>query len=705
MILRIASFLVLSVTLSLTAGDGGGRKPAYPPTKIDNINDTLHGVTVVDPYRWLENGDTPEVREWTEKQNTFTRSILDKLPGREKVHDQLDKLLNVGSLAGGVPRKDRIFFTRREGKQNQPILYVQINDAAKVVVDPNPLSADGTITLDWWFPSKDGKLVAYGLSAAGSEQSTLHIRDVDAGKDLSDTIERTRACSVAWTPGSKGFYYTRYPKPGSVLKGEENYNRHVYYHEIGVEPAQDAEIFGAGRPAQDWPNVALSPDGRWLVVTEQKGWAKSEVFFKDLLKNEDFNPLVENVDAVFTVTPRDDGLYVLTNDHAPRYKLYRIDPLKPARAQWKELIAEGKDVLESVAPIGKHLVCLYQHQATSQLRVFNRDGSSERDVPLPTLGSVAGLAGEAEGHEIFFSFQSYTVPPSIYQLDLDAKAETPKLWQKVKMPVDLSSEQVEQVKYPSKDGTEITMFLISKKGLAKNGKTPTVLYGYGGFNISMTPIFNPTRFLPIVEQGGIMAVANLRGGSEYGEDWHRSGMLGKKQNVFDDFIAAAEYLVKEKYTDKEHLAIMGGSNGGLLVGAALTQRPDLFKAVACAVPLLDMLRYQKFLIAKLWIPEYGSADDSDQFKWLYAYSPYHRVKNGTAYPAVLLTTAESDSRVDPLHARKMAARLQAATSSDQPIMLRLEPKAGHGAGKPRSKVLEEATDVWSFLFKELGVKP
>jgi prolyl oligopeptidase len=680
-------------------------KPSYPPTRTEKVADTLHGVAVPDPYRWLEDGGSPEVKEWTAKQNALTRSVLDKVPGREKVRALLDEYLDVGTVAGGVPRKGRVFFTKREGKQNQAVLYVRDGEKVSVVVDPNTLAKDGTITLDWWFPSRDGKYVAYGLSSAGSEQSTLRVRDVAAGKDLPDAIERTRAASVAWAPDGKGFYYTRYPKPGSVPKGEENYNRHVVYHALGNDPAEDVEVFGRGRPAQDWPLVALSPDGRWLVVTVEKGWAKNEVFIKDLLKNEDFFPLVEGVEAIFKVTPRDDRFYVLTNDGAPRYRLLTVELHKWDRKQWQEIIPEAGDVLESVAPIGERLCALYLHQAASQLRILHRDGKPAFAVKLPALGGIAGLAGEAAGKELFFSYQSFAVPPTIYRLNLADGEHPPEVFAQVKTGLDPTAYRVEQVTYPSKDGTPISMFLIAKKGLKKDGKTPTVLYGYGGFNIALTPTFVPTRYLPIVDRGGIMAVANLRGGSEYGEEWHRAGMFDNKQNVFDDFIAAAEFLIKEGYTDKEHLAIMGRSNGGLLVGAALTQRPDLFRAAVCGVPLLDMVRYHKFLIAKLWIPEYGSADDPDQFKWLHAYSPYHRVKDGTAYPAVLLTTAESDTRVDPLHARKMAARLQAATSSDRPTLLRLEEKAGHGQGKPRGKLLDEETDVWTFLFTQLGVAP
>ncbi len=681
------------------------KKPDYPPSKIENVVDTLHGVEVPDPYRWLEKGDDPAVKEWTARQNAFTRAWLDKLPGRDKLRSRLDQLLDVGSLSVAVPRGKRVFYAEREGKQNQPVLYVENEKRErKAIVDPNPLSKDGTVTLDWWFPNKDGTLVAYGLSSSGSEQSTLHIYDVDAGKNLGDEIERTRACTVAWNPDSKGFFYTRYPKPGSVAKGQENYNRWVYFHKLGDNLADDQLIFGRGRDQADWPHVALSPDGRWLVVNVEKGWAKNEVYFKDMRKNEGFIPLVENVEAIFKVVPRDDRFFVLTNEKAPRYKLMSVDPQKPARQNWKEVIPEKDHTLETVAPIGDYLVAHSLREGRSVLTIFKRNDGSLADT-ITTDGSIGSLSGESSGTEIFYTFQGYDSPPVIKRVELGEKlAYGTSVWKQVKNPFEKSAFEVVRVKYRSKDGTQVPLTLIFKKGMVKNGKAPTVLYGYGGFNINLTPTFNPTRFLTICEHGGVMAIANLRGGGEFGEKWHAAGMLGDKQNVFDDFIGAAEFLIAEKFTDRDHLAVMGRSNGGLLVGAALTQRPDLFKAVICGVPLLDMVRYDKFLIAKLWVPEYGTADEADDFKWLHAYSPYHRVKDGTAYPAVLLTTAESDSRVDPLHARKMTARLQAATSSELPILLRLEEKAGHGQGKPRSKLLDEETDVWSFLFAELGIE-
>ncbi|HLN29833.1 MAG TPA: prolyl oligopeptidase family serine peptidase [Gemmataceae bacterium] len=679
-------------------------RPGYPPTRKEKTSERLFGTDVADPYRWLEDGQSSEVKAWVDKQNDLTHSVLDHLSGREAIRRRLNDLLSIGSLGTPQPAKGHYFYTKRTGKENQAILYVRegLQGKQRVLIDPNALAADGTVALDWWFPSRDGRYVAYGLSANGSEQSVLHVLDVETGKNLSDIIERTQACSVAWLPDSKAFYYTRYPAAGTVPKQEEKYHRHVFLHVLGADPAHDKDTFGAERQPEDWPDVALSPDGRWLVVTVEMGWSMSEVYFKDLQKaGAPFVPLVEKVPALFTVVVRNDRFYVHTNEQAPRYRLFQVDPLAPERKEWTELLPESEDVLEGVAVIGKTLAALYMHQASSRLRLCDDAGKLIEEVKLPTLGTVGGLRGEWDGNELFFGFDSFTMPTGVYHVDLrDRKTD---LWEKVPADLDWSRYEVEQVRYPSKDGTSITMFLAHKKGLERNSRNPTLLSAYGGFNVNITPQFSPSRFL-FLEAGGLIAIPNLRGGGEFGEGWHRAGMLDKKQNVFDDFVSAALWLIKEKYTSCDRLAIQGGSNGGLLMGAALTQRPDLFRAVVCQVPLLDMIRYHKFLIARLWIPEYGSADDPEQFTWLYAYSPYHHVHSGTAYPAVLLTAAESDTRVDALHARKMAARLQAATASDQPILLRIETKAGHGAGKPRAKLLDELTDEWSFIFWQLGLK-
>ena len=702
--LLIAIFMLGSSGLMSVAQE----KPSYPPTKRDNVIDVLHGVKIVDPYRWLEDGNSADTKAWVEEQNKFTQSILGKVSGRDKIRARLGSLLEIGSLGTPTPANGRYFYTKREGTQNQPVLFVRegVHGKDRVLLDVNQLAKDGTVALDWWFPSKDGKLLAYGLSKDGSEVSTLHIRDVDTGADLPDQIERTRACSLAWFPDNKGFYYTRYPTVGSVPKGKENYYRHVYTHQLGQDPKSDIKIFGDGRDPEDWPSVALSPDGKWLAVNVHQGWAKSEVYLSNR-KGRDtaFYPVAEKLPALFELVTRNDCCYIVTNHQAPRYRLFDLDPNLPLKewadqTKWKEILPQQQDKLENVAFVGAHLIAEYMHDATNRLHLFDKTGKRIDEVKLPTLGTIAGLGGEADGSELFYGFQSYTVAPSIYRLDLKSRKQ--ELWGQVQTEIKPDDYVVEQVKYKSKDGTEVPMFLTYKKGLKKDGANPTLLYGYGGFNISLTPTFATTRFL-FLEKGGVLAVANLRGGGEYGEDWHRAGMLDKKQNTFDDFIAAAEWLLANKITSRAKLAIQGGSNGGLLMGAVTTQRPDLFKAVVCQVPLLDMTRFHKFLIARLWMPEYGNPDKEEDFKWIYAYSPYQKVKANSAYPAMLITTAASDSRVDPLHARKMAARLQAASISAAPILLRQETRAGHGAGKPRGLILDEQTDIWSFVFAQLGV--
>jgi prolyl oligopeptidase len=676
--------------------------------RIDPVNEVLHGVAIPDPYRWLERGDAEEVRSWVAAQNAHTTEVLGGVPGRAKIRRQVKDLLSIGQVSAPAVRyrgraTGRYFYTRRTGLQNQAVLLFRdgLRGEDRVLVDPNTLAKDGTATLDWYFPSVDGKLVAYGISKSGDEDSTLRIRDVDTGADLPDVIDRTRHCSIDWQPDGKAFYYTRYPAPGSVPKDEERYHRHVFLHRLGADPATDAKVFGEGRDAKDWPNVTLSPNGRWLVVSVSQGWQKTEVYLKDLSRPDgSFVPLVEKIDAIFDVTVLDDRIFVHTNHKAPRYRLYAVDPTDLRRET--PLIDEGEHVLQSAGIIGRKIFALYLRDASSWLRVFDFEGRSQGDIALPTLGSISGVSGEWDGPEAFFGFTSFAVPSSIYRYDLASKGIA--LWESIQAPIRPEDFEVRQVRFPSKDGTQISMFLVHKKGLAKNGNLPVYLTGYGGFNISLTPAFLGASYL-FLERGGVIAEPNLRGGGEYGESWHKAGTLGQKQNVFDDFIAAAEWLIREGYTRPERLAIGGGSNGGLLVGAALTQRPDLFRAVYCSVPLLDMIRYHRFLIAKLWVPEYGSADDREQFQWLWRYSPYHRVRDGTKYPAVLISTAESDSRVDPMHARKMAARLQAATSAgpERPILLRIETKAGHGAGKPIAKVIEQSTDVWAFLFSQLGL--
>jgi prolyl oligopeptidase len=688
--------------------------PPPPKTKAEPVTETLHGVQITDPYRWLENGDSPETQQWVREQLQYTRSILDPLPGRDKIRARLEQLLTIGTISApqvgvtGDARGDWYFFTRREGNQNQPVLYVRrgLKGEERALVDPNKLSADATVALDWWYATEDGKYVAYGTSPSGSEISTLHILETETGKLLPEAITPTRAASLAWLPDNSGFYYTRYPRKGEVAAGEEMYHRRVFFHALGSADNADGHadplIFGADLPAQDWPDISLSEDGRWLVIDVEHGWTKSELYLKDVKANGAVVPVAVGKDFIYTGEVFGGNLYIRTNEDAPRYRVYRVAAEHPERAAWKEIIPQVEGVLESIGVVGSKLVASYEHNASSELKVFDLDGKQLATPPLPTIGSIDSIGGNRRSPEAFFGFNSYTVPPTVYRMDLNSHQVT--MWDKVQADVDASRYEVKQVWYRSKDATRVPMFIVAKKGLKLDGRNPTLLNGYGGFNISLTPAFSRGLYLWL-EHGGVFAQANLRGGSEFGEEWHRAGMLDKKQNVFNDFLAAAEYLIAQKYTDRDHLAIQGGSNGGLLMGAALTQRPDLFKAVVCQVPLLDMLRYQRFQIAKLWIPEYGSADDPQQFRWLYAYSPYHHVKDGAHYPAVLFMTAESDTRVDPMHAKKMAARLQAANGDHNPILLRIEPKAGHGVGKPVSKLIDEGTDIWSFLFWQLGIQP
>lgn len=677
--------------------------PIRPPaTRSEPFTEVIHGIEIVDPYRWLEDGESEEVRQWVEEQNRYTAAVLGAIPGREQLRERLAALLSIDTVSSPALRGSYSFFMRRQEQQNQAVLYVRegLDGPARPLVDPNPMSEDGTVAIDWWYPSQDGRLLAYGISSAGDEKSTLYVLDVASGKPLPDSIPHTRYSSVAWLPDNSGFYYTRYPAPESVPPGEENYNQRVFFHRLGADPAADPEIFGAGRDPQDVYSASVSPDGRYLLIMAFQGWAKSELYLRDLQGDGEFIAVASGVEAIFSGRVIDDRLYIFTNEGAPNYRLFVADARTPAREHWRELIPQSETVLQGVEFAGGKIVASGLRNATSVLQVYSLDGEPQGEIPLPTLGTVGGLDGVPEQDEILFVFTSFFVPPVIYRYNLHTGQSG--IYEQAQADIDTGAFEVRQVWYRSKDGTRVSMFVAHRHGLDLNGANPTLLTGYGGFNISRTPIFSATLCYWL-DRGGVYALPNLRGGGEYGEAWHQAGMLERKQNVFDDFIAAAEWLIDNGYTRSERLAIMGGSNGGLLVGAALTQRPDLFKAVVCAVPLLDMMRYHHFLIARLWIPEYGCADDPQQARYLYAYSPYHQVRPGVRYPAVLFTTAESDSRVDPLHARKMAALLQQVTDGAGPVLLRVETRAGHGVGKPLNKIIDEQVDVWSFICWQLGV--
>jgi len=713
-LLWIVVCLVLMVAVAWAGNESsdGTTSPSGPPkAKVDIVEETIHGHKIADPYRWLEDASSADSQEYVRAELAYTRGILDPLPGREQIHQRLGQLLSIGNISTPQIGGPYYFYTRREGMQNQPVLLVResIHGKDRTLVDANQLAADGTVALDWWFPSDDGKYMAYGTSASGSEISTLHVIETATGKLLPDTIEHTRIAQVSWKKDNSGFYYGRNPKKGDVPEGDEAYYLHIFYHELGTDPAKDPLIWGEGRKKEEILVSQLpDDDDRWLLLTAFEGSAgKNELFLQDLKAGSAPIELTSGKDFHYSGEIFRGKLYITTNEDAPHFRLFTVDAASPGRSNWKEIIPSTDGILKGTAIVDGKILAEYEKDASSQLKLFDLEGKALGDVALPGIGTIAGLGGRWDRKDTFFGFASFTIPPSVYQVELASRKTS--LWDKVSTPgVDPSAFEVRQVWYTSKDGTKVPMFVFHKKGLQLDGKNPTLLTGYGGFNVSLTPTFSGARYLWL-EHGGVFAVANLRGGSEFGEEWHRGGMLDKKQNVFDDFITAAEFLISDKITDKDHLAIQGGSNGGLLMGAALTQRPDLFRAVVCQVPLLDMLRYQNFLIAKFWVPEYGSAEDAKQFDWLYAYSPYHHVKPGAEYPAIMFMTADSDSRVDPMHAKKMAALMQAEASNgkshDRPILLRIEPKAGHGQGKPISKQIEEGTDIYSFLFWQLGVKP
>ena len=681
----------------------------YPPTRTVDIVDELHGERIPDPYRWLEAADDPDTVEWTARQNELTEAWLVRQPGRERIRRRLRELLTIGVLGVPTPVRGRYLYLRRDGDQNHPVLYVRegVEGEDRALLDPNAIDPSGTTALDWYYPSHDGRLLAYGLSENGSEQSVLHVRNVVTAEDLPDRIARTRAASLAWLPDGSGFYYTRYPAPGEVPADEEQYHRAIHFHPLGGNPEADPLVL---RPARKeyWPGVSISPDGRWLLVSVERTFDQTDLYLGDRhapggsAVAPALLPVAEDLPASFAGEVAHGRLFLRTDLDAPTYRLYEVDPEQPERGRWRELVPPREEaVLDGFAVAGSQLALSYLERASSRLRLTGLDGGLRRELELPALGSLFGLGAEWDGRELFFGFSSYTVPPTVYRIDLQRGEQT--VWRRVEADIDPERYVVRQVMVPSRDGTPVSMFLVHRRGLARDGHAPTYLSAYGGFNVSMTPVFMRSLLLWL-EHDGVVAVPNIRGGGEYGETWHQSGMLARKQNSFDDFIAAAEWLIREGYTRPERLAAEGGSNGGLLMGAALTQRPELFRAVVVRVPLLDMLRYHRSLIARLWIPEYGSAEDAEQFAWLRAYSPYHHVRPGTAYPAVLLTTGASDTRVDPMHARKMAARLQTDTTSGRPVLLRLEARAGHGAGKPLSKILDEYTDTWTFVFSELGVE-
>jgi len=669
--------------------------------------DILHGIRVPDPYRWLEDGEPEATRAWVAAQNARTRAVLDALPQRPAVHRRVLDLLRAGTVASPAVAGDRVFTLEREGELDQAVLVVRSAVdpavAARVVVDPHRLAADHAASIDWFSPSPDGRLVAYGVSEGGTERGTLRIVDVDSGDRLPDSIPHVRHPSVAWLPDGSAFAYSRLPDPSTVPEGEEGYWETVWWHRVGDVGVADELVHGAehGLERTALPMAAISPDGRWLVLHVHLMPSRTDVVLVDRRSGER-TVVVEGQEATTWCQVVDDRLYAVTTLGAPRGRVVSAPVERPQAEHWGTVVAETGAVVDAAVVAGPTLLVGSTEHAVSRLHRYRLDGSGGEEVPLPELGAVAALDADPAAERAFLTFTSFTRPSGLWRWSPGAPLEA---WTMFPSPVDVDRFVVEQAFYPSTDGARVPMFLVRRRDTVPSPDTPTVLSGYGGFAIPSTPAFGPG---PVVfcEAGGVYAVAGLRGGGEYGEDWHRAGMLGRKQQVFDDFHAAADWLVAEGRTSHGRLAIRGGSNGGLLVGAAITQRPDLCRVAVCAVPLLDMVRYHRFLIGALWVPEYGDPDDADAFAHLFAYSPYHHVVDGATYPATLVVTAESDSRVDPMHARKFAARLQAATAEpdERPVLLRVETRAGHGVGKPAWKQADEAADVWAFVLWQLEME-
>jgi len=684
------------------------KKVTYPVTaKVDHV-DILHGTAVPDPYRWLEDDNSAETKAWVEAQNKVTFGFLEAIEVRNRIRERLTTLWNFERY--GVPFKEggRYIFSKNDGLQNQSVLYTMksLAEEPRVLLDPNTLSADGTVALGPYSVSDDGKYLAYSTSAAGSDWHEFKVRDIDSGRDLPDLIQWVKSSGAAWTKDNKGFFYSRYDEPAATnqFKGV-NYFHKLYYHKLGTPQSEDPLTYER-RDQKEWGfSGSVTDDGRYLIIHVWQGTdTRNRFFYKDLaqpdtkvveLLNEfdaDYS-FIDNIGTVF---------YFRTDLKAPRGRVIAIDLDKPERANWLEILPQTADRLQSVSLVNNQFIASYLKDAHADIRVYDLEGKPVRTVELPGIGTATGFAGKRGDSETFYAFTSFTTPPTIFRYDL--RAGQSSVFRQPKVGFDPADYETRQIFYSSKDGARVPMFINFKKGLQSNGRNPTVLYGYGGFDISLTPAFSVSS-LVWMQMGGVYAVPNLRGGGEYGKAWHEAGTKLRKQNVFDDFIAAAEWLIANDYTSSAKLAIAGGSNGGLLVGACMTQRPELFAGALPAVGVMDMLRFHKFTRGWAWTSDYGSPDDPDEFKALFAYSPYHNLKPGTAYPATLVTTADHDDRVVPAHSFKFAARLQEAHAGHNPVLIRIDTKAGHGAGKPTAKLIEEAADRWAFLVEVLGMKP
>ncbi len=676
----------------------------YPDTPRGDVVDDYHGVAVADPYRWLEDDvrESAAVAEWVAAENAVTNAYLDSLPQRDEIKARLTRLWNYERYSVPFQQGGRLFYSKNDGLQNQAVLYVQDDAAepARVLIDPNQWSEDGTVALGDAEPSPDGKYLAYAVQDGGSDWRTWRIMDIASGEILAEELNWLKFTSASWAADSSGVYYSRYPEPeqGAAMQSL-NLNQTVYFHQLNTPQSQDRQIF-ATPEHPDWGHSAeVTEDGTYLVITTFVGTDnRYRITVKNLEQDTTVN-LIEhfNYDYSF-IGNQGSTLYFSTNDAAPKHRVIAIDLQRLQSQHWREIIPASKDVLTSVNYVGERFFAEYLQDAKSVVQMFAADGTPLGKLDLPGIGNASGFTGHTDAASTYFSFSSYNTPPVIYQYHI-ASGER-ELFRRAEVDFDPDDYVVKQVFYQSKDGTEVPMFIAHRKGLPQNGQQPTLLYGYGGFNISLTPDFS-VRWLAWMEMGGVVAVTNLRGGGEYGREWHQAGTKLNKQNVFDDFIAAGEYLLRENYTDQQHLAILGGSNGGLLVGAAVNQRPDLFAAALPMVGVMDMLRFQKFTAGRFWTDDFGSSDNPEEFQALYAYSPYHNLKPGTHYPAVLVTTADRDDRVVPGHSFKYAARLQAVQAGAAPVLIRIETRAGHGGGTATDKAIEMLADQYAFLLQQL----
>lgn len=700
--------VAMSVMMTLTAGSLAAQQNAplaYPVTKKVDTVDDYHGKKIADPYRWLEDDHSAETKEWVDAQNKVTQDYLATIPFRGKIKQRLEALWNYPRYGSPFREGKYYYFYKNDGLQNQAVLYRQLglDGAPEVFIDPNKLSDKGTAALGNLSFSKDGKYLAYLVAKAGSDWQEGFVMDVATKQLLSDRLDWIKFSGLSWK--GDGFYYSRYDKPDETSKlSKKNEFHKVYYHKMGTTQEQDELIYVDKEHPLRNAGVGLTEDERFLILSTTEGTSGRELWYRDLqdASQKDFALLVKGFDYDPGVIENvGDKLLMRTNHDAPNFKVVLVDPKNPAKENWKTVIPEQKEVLQGVGTAGGKMFANYLKDASTRIVQYDFTGKLERNITLPGIGTAGGFGGKEEDKTLFYTFTSYIAPPTIYKYDINSG--TSDIFRKTEVKFNPDDYETKQVFFTSKDGTKVPMFLSYKKGIKQDSKNPVLLYGYGGFNIPSTPGFSVSNLF-FMEQGGIFAVVNLRGGNEYGEAWHKGGMLEKKQNVFDDFIGAAEYLISTKYTVPGKLAIRGGSNGGLLVGACMTQRPDLFKVALPAVGVLDMLRYQKFTIGWAWAVEYGSSEKADQFPYLVKYSPLHNLKKGTQYPATLITTADHDDRVVPAHSFKFASALQAAHKGSNPVLIRVETQAGHGAGKPTSKLIEEATDIWAFVMYNLGMK-